>query len=619
MMALGFIISSILLFCTHPSSNKSLFEFCSENSDCEANQFCELGRHECKCNKGSRVWMGGCIQAVKYMEECTDDMECRLTDNNMACLQEAKLDSTRCRCEEDYEFNEKDTQCTKIKKEDQIRRSNRSRSGSASYFSRTVDIFLGPVGFSLVFLISLGSFIIYFNIKNSQNREGSAEESPHDNSCEEYSMGSAYSRAPTPPAMYSTANTVLGPTERDEKTDLNKALQKLDSSKPDIIPDDEDNNKTQGENEFDPSSSSSSESGNDEQLAPFQNKDQDQDLAQSQDISQTQDLAQSQDISQTQDQNQDNTGNTSEPNAEVLLAVDNLQTKQSEHSNLSDGYQHCMKAFFNNLAESGDESENFTENRADFRVKKIPVIDEESSLEISEIYVQRQNKYIVERTGSLSFPKSSPDCPVENYTGIIDDIFSPIFQDTIHTKQDEEEDDPAFKADATGKEIADCKKADRPFSNDDDSTVPGVSENKAAENSQTPDEVAVAERADGAPGVERADGAPGVERADEEAVAGRVDGAAGVERTDEEAVANRVNGAAGVERADEVEGGERAKEASGVEKAEIQDTLNPTDKIEDIHFIQGEAKKEEVISDEKLSLIFKEDLDGYINDAFILE
>ena len=27
-----------------------------------------------------------------------------------------------------------------------------------------------------------------------------------------------------------------------------------------------------------------------------------------------------------------------------------------------------------------------------FRVKKIPVIDEESSLEISEIYVQRQNK-----------------------------------------------------------------------------------------------------------------------------------------------------------------------------------------------------------------------------------
>ena len=63
--------------------------------------------------------------------------------------------------------------------------------------------------------------------------------------------------------------------------------------------------------EFDPSSSSSSESGNDEQLAPFQNKDQDQDLAQSQDISQTQDLAQSQDISQTQDQNQDNTGNTS--------------------------------------------------------------------------------------------------------------------------------------------------------------------------------------------------------------------------------------------------------------------------------------------------------------------
>ena len=27
-----------------------------------------------------------------------------------------------------------------------------------------------------------------------------------------------------------------------------------------------------------------------------------------------------------------------------------------------------------------------------FRAKKIPVIDEESSLEISEIYVQRQNK-----------------------------------------------------------------------------------------------------------------------------------------------------------------------------------------------------------------------------------
>ena len=61
--------------------------------------------------------------------------------------------------------------------------------------------------------------------------------------------------------------------------------------------------------EFDPSSSSSSESGNDEQLTPFQNKD--QDLAQSQDLSQTQDLAQSQDISQTLDQNQDSTGNTS--------------------------------------------------------------------------------------------------------------------------------------------------------------------------------------------------------------------------------------------------------------------------------------------------------------------
>ena len=117
---------------------------------------------------------------------------------------------------------------------------------------------------------------------------------------------------------------------------------------------------------------------------------------------------------------------------------------------------------------------------------------------------------------------------------------------------DEEEDDLPFKAAAAGKEIADCKEADRSlkaFSNDDNSAVPGVSENKTAEDAEPPSDVAVAKRVDGAAEVERA------------------------------------NGAARVERADKVEGGERAKEVSEVENAEIKDISNPTNKIEDI---QGE-------------------------------